>query len=118
MTQLKANALCAAVLVLALAFVAHGGQLNISGGTGLPALIGTSGSIGGGLLTIATCASGNISVTGATTGMAVAASPVAYPGDGILWLGYVSSAGTVTVKVCALGTLTPTSTTYNIRVSQ
>jgi hypothetical protein len=79
-------------------------------------LTGTTSSIGGGVLTIATCTSGTASVTGATTAMSVAATPVTYPGDGIVWFGYVSSPDVVTVKVCSLATLTPTATTYRVRV--
>ncbi|HXI39904.1 MAG TPA: hypothetical protein VNH83_07995, partial [Bryobacteraceae bacterium] len=81
-------------------------------------LSGTTGSIGGGLLTVGTCASGTASVTGATTSMAVSASPVTYPGDGNYWVAYVSSSNTVTVKVCATATLTPTASNYNVRVIQ
>jgi len=79
---------------------------------------GTTGSIGGGLLTAGTCASGTASVAGATTSMGVVATPVTYPGDGSTWLAYVSSAGTVTVKVCALIAVTPTASAYNVRVIQ
>lgn len=84
----------------------------------LPDLVGTTGSIGGGLLTIGTCTSGTASVTGATTAMSATASPVTYPGDGNYWLAYVSGADVVTVKVCAVATLTPTASAYNVRVLQ
>lgn len=77
-----------------------------------------STSIGGGALLAGTCATGTASVTGANTGNTVSVSPNTYPGDGIIWYGYVSSAGTVTVKVCSILALTPTSSTYNIRVIQ
>lgn len=79
-------------------------------------LIGTTGAIGGGLLTAATCTSGTANVTGATTAMTAMASPVTYPGDGAQYQAYVSSSGVVTVKVCALLVLTPVSTAYNVRV--
>lgn len=75
-------------------------------------------SIGGGALLAAACASGTVAVANATTSMAVVVSPNTYPGDGISFYGYVSSAGTVTVKVCALAALTPTASTYNVRVIQ
>ena len=83
-------------------------------------LTGTTGSIGGSALTAGTCASGTVGVTSSTTAMAVAVSPVTYPGDAFTWEGYVSTAGTVTVKVCpnlAAGG-TPTASTYNVRVIQ
>lgn len=79
-------------------------------------LAGTSPSIGGGALVAGACASNTVTVTGATTGMAVSASPVTYPGDGNYWLSYVSASNTVTVKVCATVAGTPTASTYNVRV--
>lgn len=86
--------------------------------TGSTPLSGTTGNIGGGLLTIGACTSGTVTVTGATTSMAATASPVTYPGDGSDWKAYVSSANTVTVKVCAIIALTPTASNYNVRVFQ
>lgn len=80
-------------------------------------LSGTTSSIGGGLLAAGACASGTVSITGATTGMAISVTPVSYPGDGSIWYGYVSSSNTVTVKVCGLVALTPSATTFNVRVS-
>ena len=79
---------------------------------------GTTSSIGGGALTAGACTSGTVSIAAATTSMGVVATPAAYPGDGIWWEGYVSSAGTVTVKVCAAIAATPSSTIYNVRVLQ
>ncbi|CAG9256285.1 hypothetical protein [Paraburkholderia caribensis] len=81
-----------------------------------PPLSGTSSSIGGSALAAGACSSGTVSVAGSTTSMAVAAAPATYPGDGIFWHGYVSSAGTVTVKVCASVSATPTASAYNVRV--
>ena len=92
-----------------------GGAL-VNTGCATGALTGTTGSIGGSLLTIGTCSSGTVSVTGASTSMVATASPVTYPGDGNYWLAYVSAANTVTVKVCAVATLTPTASIYNVRV--
>jgi hypothetical protein len=79
-------------------------------------LAGTTGSIGGSALAAGGCASGTVNVTGATTGMAVVATPVVYPGDGMAWRPYVSSAGVITVKVCADVAGTPTASAYNVRV--
>ena len=81
-----------------------------------PILSGSTGSIGGGLLTAGACTSGTASVTGATTAMTATASPVTYPGDGNLWLAYVSDPDVVTVEVCAILTLTPTASIYRVRV--
>jgi hypothetical protein len=83
-------------------------------------LSGTTGSIGGSSLAAGACASGTVAVTGATTSMAVVASPAGgtSAGAGFLWRGYVSSSGTVTVQVCAVTAGTPTAATYNVRVIQ
>jgi hypothetical protein len=80
------------------------------------ALTGTTGSIGGSPLTVGTCASDTATVTGATTSMVATISPVTDPGDGIYWKAYVSATDTVTVKVCAVATLTPSASAYNVRV--
>jgi hypothetical protein len=82
------------------------------------ALTGTSGSIGGGSLAAGAVATGTVAVAGCTTGMAVAVSPVTYPGDGAVWSAYVSSAGTVTVVVTATKAMTPVASAYNVRVLQ
>jgi hypothetical protein len=79
-------------------------------------LAGTTGSIGGSALAAGVCASGTVNMAGATTSMAVVATPAAYPGDGMDWKAYVSSTGVVTVKVCAVIAGTPTAGAYNVRV--
>jgi len=77
----------------------------------------TSSAYGGAPLTAGTCTGGSTSTPGATTAMVATASPVTYPGDGIYWVAYVGSADNTTVKVCSTFTsLTPTSSTYNIRI--
>lgn len=82
-------------------------------------LTGTTGSIGGSALAAGACATGTVAITGATTSMAVLATPVTYPGAGYQWNdAYVSSAGTVTVPVCAIAAGTPTASAYNVRVLQ
>lgn len=98
--------------------VAIANGLQVQGTFVYPNLSGTTASIGGSALAAGACSSGTVSVTGSTTSMAVDASPVTYPGDGNYWRGYVSSAGTVTVKVCASVAATPTASTYNVRVLQ
>jgi hypothetical protein len=50
--------------------------------------------------------------------MAVQATPATYPGDGNYWHGYVSTPGTVTVKLCAAIAGTPAASAYNARVVQ
>jgi hypothetical protein len=83
-------------------------------------LSGTTGSIGGSALTAGQCATGTVTVTGATTSMVAAVSPAGgtSPGTGYVWQGQVTSSNTVTVSVCAIAAGTPTSTTYNVRVIQ
>lgn len=89
-----------------------------SSGSISASLSGTTSSIGGGALLAGACSSGTVSVANSTTSMAVSVTPNTYPGDGTLYYGYVSTNGTVTVKVCAIIALTPTSGTYNVRVIQ
>jgi hypothetical protein len=86
-------------------------------GTFALVLNGTTGTISG-ALTAGVCDSGTATVTGATTGMGVVATPVTYPGDGTVWYGYVSGSNTVTVKVCGLTVVTPSASAYNVRVVQ
>lgn len=84
---------------------------------GFPVILAaTSASLGGGLLTAGTCASNTTTVSGATTAMVALTDPVTYPGDGSIYDAYVSAANVVTVKVCAIVTVTPSASTYNIRV--
>jgi hypothetical protein len=96
----------------------YAGTSFVAGGiTVYPSLAATTSSIGG-AVTVGTCDSGTVAVTGSTTSMTVSVSPNTYPGDGYTWYGYVSTNGTVTVKVCGLIVGTPTSSTYNVRVIQ
>jgi len=88
--------------------------------TALPGSVplrGTTGTITGTLLVVGGCNTGTATVTGATTGMEVSASPVSDPGTGVVWNAWVSSANTVTVKECALVSLTPNNTAYNVTVN-
>jgi hypothetical protein len=94
------------------------GTFQVNGVSMIPNLTGTSGSIGGSSLAAGACSSGTVSITGATTAMGVVATPATYPGDGNYWNAYVSSSGTVTVKVCATVSGTPTASAYNVRVLQ
>lgn len=80
-------------------------------------IAGTTGSIGGGLLSTA-CTSGTATVTGVTTAMAIVATPVTYPGDGVFWLAYRTGTNEVTVSVCTDAAITPTASAYNVRAIQ
>lgn len=76
----------------------------------------TSSSIGGGLLLAGASTSTTVTMAGAAMGMTVVATPNTYPGDGVTWYAYVSSANTVTIKACAIIAITPNSSTYNVRL--
>lgn len=88
---------------------------DISGLSAQP-LSATTASIGGSILIAGACATGTVSVANSTTGMVAVASPNTYPGDGVVWDAQVTTNGTVTVKVCAIIGLTPSASTYNVRV--
>lgn len=101
-----------------------GSGVAIFGGSTLfeaPIFRGTSSTISG-ALTIGTCNTATVTVTGATTGMVVGVSPVTNPDSGAAgltrWDGYVSSSNTVTVRECGLGVVTPNATAYNVAVTQ
>jgi hypothetical protein len=81
-----------------------------------PVFLGATAAIGGSVLLAGACSTGTINVTGATTSMVAVASPVTAQPNGVQWQAYVSSAGVVTVNVCAIVGLTPTSSVYNVRV--
>jgi hypothetical protein len=66
--------------------------------------------------TAGTCVQNTTAVRGATTGMAVAVSPVSTPGVGAVWSAFVSSAGNVTINECAVATSAGGSIAFNIRV--
>jgi hypothetical protein len=89
-------------------------------GTVALSLTGVTGSIGGSALAAGACVTGTASVANSTTSMAVVASPSADPGAGFTWEGWVSSAGTVTVRLCNVSgaSATPSAETYNVRVLQ
>ena len=88
--------------------------------SGTPALVltGTSGSLGGSALTAGTCSGTTVTVSGATTSMTATTSPSSDPGSGFYWLAFVSASNTVTVRICAAASGTPSATTYNVRVIQ
>jgi hypothetical protein len=83
-------------------------------------LSGTTSSIGGSALAAGACTTGTASVTGLSTTMTAAASPVADPGSGFTWNAWVSSTTTVTVRVCNVSgaSATPTAEAYNVRAIQ
>lgn len=78
---------------------------------------GTTGSIGGAIVGVG-CDTGTVTINGATTSMVpvVVASTSGAPGAGFTATGQVTGANTVTVSVCAPVSLTPTSSTYIVRL--
>src|ERR1700739_1682455 len=67
-----------------------------------------------------TCVAGpTVSVTGATTSMAIVVTPAANPGTGLTWNNaYISMGNSVQIKVCNVtaSSIIPSATTYNVRV--
>lgn len=100
------------------------GVLNVIGAiehNGNPIILtGITAAIGGSPLAAGACSSGTASITGAASTMSVAVTPSAAAQvdgtHGLSIYGYVSSANTVTVEVCAIVSTTPNSVTYNVRV--
>lgn len=76
-------------------------------------------SIGGGLLAAGACASATSSIdtTVVSSTAAFVTSPRGfYPGDGTSWFSYLSAPGFITTKVCAIVTVTPTATDFNVKI--
>lgn len=98
--------------------------LTVAGTAVKGALVGTTGSIGGSLLAAGACSSATTTVTGATTAMAVTASPaggVDPTNGGILGVSIdplITATDTVKVSVCSPIVGTPTAANYNVRVIQ
>lgn len=99
-----------------------GSSLTVGGTSVLPTLSGTTSAIGGSPLLAGACAAGTVTVTGATSSMVATTSPAADPDSvlstGIAIYAFVSSADTVTVRVCAIVAVTPAAVAYNVRIIQ
>lgn len=78
----------------------------------------TTAALGGGALLAGACASTTVAVNAVAATDTIDVTPQTYPGDGNYWLGYMSAANTVTVKVCAAVAGTPVSSVYNVRVTK
>ena len=100
-------------------FLSGAGTWTVPAGTTPAPLVATSAAFAPGAMTTQTCAQQNTTVATATTAMVAAVSPVTAPASGFVWSASVSATNTVTINLCNIttGTLTPTSTTYNIRVT-
>jgi len=87
--------------------------------TSITPLTAVSASIGGSSLSAGACTSGAVTVNGASasSGLTVKATPNTDPGAGFTWGAFISSANTVTVRVCAIAAGTPTASTYDVSVS-
>lgn len=114
MTHYRAWALALLIAAPLVAFAQT--YWGINGSWSAPASTASTASIGGSALLVGACTSGTANVTGATTSMVAVASPVTAQPNGVQWQAYVSSAGIVTVNVCAIVAITPTSSVYNVRV--
>lgn len=117
-----ANAQLSGSLVLPSTYQAGGNTITQPAQAGTLALTSqlplaaTSASVGGSALAAGQCAASTVTVAGASSGMAVIATPVTYPGASFYWRGYVSGANTVTVEVCAVVAGTPAASAYSARV--
>ncbi len=83
-------------------------------------LSGVTGPLGGAPLAAGACTSGTLSVAGATPGapVAVSANDGSLPNGTTILSAAVTSAGTVSVQVCAVSAMTPAAKSYNVRVLQ
>ena len=85
-------------------------------------LAGATANIGGAALAVNACATGTVVMYGASSSMTIEVTPVTDPNPAgtlsYIWYGYLSTANTITVKVCALVAGTPAATTYNVRLTQ
>ena len=96
--------------------------LTVAGASVSAALTGTTGSIGGGALLAGACTSGTATVSGATTSMAATATPLGAVDPtngnvlGVSIVAHVTSANTVTVRLCVPIAGTPAATTYRVVV--
>lgn len=77
-----------------------------------------STSIGGSALLLGQCATQDVSVPGAIKATMVATtSPVTTQPTGVQWQAQIIADGTVRVFVCALLSVTPTASLYNVKVA-
>ena len=96
--------------------------LTVAGASVSAPLAGTTGSIGGGALLAGACTSGTATVSGATTAMSAAATALGAVDPtngnvlGVSILAHVTSANTVTVRLCVPIAGTPAATTYKVVV--
>jgi hypothetical protein len=81
-----------------------------------PTFAGTTAGIGGSALVAGSCSSGTATVAGATVGhpVSVSASDGSLPNGLIILSAAVTSSNTVTVQLCATGSVTPAANTYNV----
>lgn len=75
-------------------------------------------TLGGGALLAAGRATTTVNIPGAAVGMHVSITPQTDLGAGVMYGGYVSSAGVVTVWIVTILALTPPSTVLNVGVWQ
>lgn len=92
------------------------GQVAINGNPIQQYLLGATSSLGGSELAAGACSSTTATITGAIAGMAVVAEPLSDPGVGSYWQAFVSSANTVTVRVCATVAVTPAASVYYVHL--
>ena len=94
------------------------GVFQVKGQPVFPNFSGVTNSFGGNALLAGQCTTGGVTLAGATTGMAVVATPQTWPGDNYYWNAYVNSPNNISVKLCAVTAGTPPTTIFNVRVIQ
>lgn len=94
----------------------RGGQINSVVYHNIP-LTGVTTALGGSTLQSGHQITANVTVTGATNTMVAVTNPAVYPGI-VDWQAYVVAANTVQVVITnpTSANVTPTSTTYQVRV--
>jgi hypothetical protein len=76
----------------------------------------TTANVGGTALAVGEANTINVTITGVTAGDVLMITPHDYPGDNVIWTGYVSNTNIVTVRISVTGAATPASTIYHVRV--
>lgn len=92
------------------------GTLNLNGTPAASRWSTSTASLGGSALTAGACSTTNVAVSGIGNPDVVIVSPRTYPGAGFWWDGYILSAGTAQVRVCAAVAGTPTASVYDVKI--
>jgi hypothetical protein len=86
-------------------------------GLSVSAIATTTSPIGGGALGAGACATGTSTIPfgSLSSTTAIMTTPRTYPGAGVVWQSYALNSTQIVTQVCALLSVTPVSTSYNVR---